>query len=294
MSSKPIDSGRDGGIECDSMSEKLLFGTAGAPVSSKSPTTEGGIERVGELGLGCMEVQFVRGVKMNEKMARVVGEVAKERGVKLTAHAPYAINLNSHEKDKVIASRERLIQTARIASLFGAEGIVFHAAFYLDDPPSAVYATVKRSLEETVRLLRAEGNRVLLRPETTGKASQFGTPEEILSLSAEIDGVAPCIDFAHWHARTGRLNSYEEFVALLKQVEEILGRQALDDMHIHISGIEYGRKGEIKHLNLKESDFRYVEFLRAVKELEVKGLIICESPDREGDALLLQETYSSL
>ncbi len=273
---------------------ELIFGTAGAPISSKPPNTEGGIERVAELGLGCMEVQFVRGVKMSESMAQMVAEVAKKRGVKLTAHAPYFINLNAEEEEKVIASQERLIQTARIASLLGAEGIVFHAAFYLDAPPSAVYTTVKRNLEQTIRRLRAEGNQVLLRPETMGKASQFGTLEEVLSLSTEVEGIAPCVDFAHWHARTGRFNSYEEFAAMLLQVEEKLGRQALDNMHIHISGIQYGRQGEIKHLNLKESDLHYIELLKALKTLGVKGLVICESPDREGDALLLQQTYASL
>lgn len=276
------------------MSQKLLFGTGGTPHSSRSPSTESGIERVAELGLGCMEVEFVRGVRMNGKVAQAVGEVAKKRGVKLTAHGPYFINLNAHEEEKVVASRERIIHTARIASLLGAQGIVFHAAYYLNDPPPVVYARVKGILEETVRVLRAEGNRVLLRPETTGKGSQFGTVEEVLNLSAEIEGVAPCIDFAHWHARTGRFNSYEEFAALLKQVEDRLGRLALEHMHIHVSGIEYGRQGEIKHLNLKESDLRYVELLKALKELEVKGVVICESPNLEGDALLLQETYNSL
>jgi len=272
----------------------LIFGTAGAPISSKPPTTEGGIERVAELGLGCMEVQFVRGVKMSESMAQKVAEVARKRGVKLTAHAPYFINLNAREKEKVIASQERLIQTARIASLLGAEGVVFHAAFYLDAPPAAVYAAVKRNLEQTMRRLRAGGNRVLLRPETTGKASQFGTLEEVLSLSTEVEGIAPCLDFAHWHARTGGFNSYEEFAALLQQVEDGLGRQALDNMHIHISGVHYGRQGEIKHLNLKDSYFNYIDLLKALKALEVRGLVICESPDREGDALLLQQTYASL
>ncbi len=111
------------------MSERLIFGTAGAPQSSSYPTTEAGIERVAELGLGCMEVQFVRGVRMNEKTAREVGVVARKRAVRLTAHAPYYINLNAREREKVIASQERLIQTARIASLLGVEGIVFHAAF---------------------------------------------------------------------------------------------------------------------------------------------------------------------
>ena len=107
-------------------------------------------------------------------------------------------------------------------------------------------------------------------------------------------GVAPCVDFAHWHARTGGFNSYEEFAAMLQQVEEKLGRQALDNVHIHISGVQYGRQGEIRHLNLKDSDFHYIELLKALKTLEAKGVVICESPDREGDALLLQQTYASL
>jgi len=276
------------------MSQKLLFGTGGTPHSSRSPSTESGIERIAELGLGCMEVEFVRGVRMNEKLARETGEVAKKGGVRLTAHAPYAINLNAHEEEKVAASRERVIQTARIASLLGAEGIVFHAAYYLNDPPATVYARVKRMLEEMVGMLRAEGNRVLLRPEITGKGSQFGTIEEVLNLSAEIDGIAPCIDFAHWHARTGGFNSYQEFRALLKQVEDRLGRPALEHMHIHLSGIKYGRQGEIEHLNLRESDLRYVELLKVLKELGVTGLVICESPNLEEDALLLQQTYKSL
>jgi len=275
-------------------SGKLLFGTAGVPRSSISKSTESGIERVAELGLNCLEVQFVRGVKMNEQMARQVGEVAKKCAVRLTAHAPYFINFNAHEKEKVLASQERLIHTARIASLLGAKSIVFHAAFYLNDSPSVVYTRVKGTLEDTVQQLRAAGHHVLLRPEIAGKGSQFGSLEEVLNLCTEIKGVAPCIDFAHMHARTGSYNSYQEFMAILKQIEESLGRKALDHMHIHLSGIQYGQRGEIKHLNLKDSDLRYVELLRALKELEVKGLIICESPDREGDAQLLQETYKSL
>jgi len=276
------------------MSEKLLFGTAGVPKSSSSPSTEAGIERIAELGLGCMEVQFVRGVRMNDKMARLTGELARKRGVRLSAHAPYFINLNAHEEEKVVASRGRLMHAAGIASLLGAESIVFHAAFYLGDPPPAVYATVKGILKEMAALLRAEGNHVCLRPETMGKGSQFGTLEEVLNLAAEIEGVAPCIDFAHLHARTGGLNSYEDFIDLLRRVEERLGRNALDHIHIHISGIEYGRHGEIRHLNLEDSDLRYVELLMALKKLEVKGLLICESPNLERDALLLQQTYNSL
>ena len=272
----------------------LLFGTGGTPRSAKPPkSTIDGIERIAELGLGCMEIEFVQGVRMGEAGARLVAEKAANLGIKLTAHAPYFINLNAHELEKVKASQDRLLQTARIGSICGAESIVFHSAFYLGDPPDKAYNSVKKYLEEVMRQLKRENNRVWVRLEVMGKLSQFGTLEEVLNLSTELEGVAPCIDFAHWHARTGAFNSYSEFASILQLVKERLGTIALDNIHIHVSGIAYSKKGEIKHLNLKESDLRYAELVKALKDYNAKGLVICESPNLEEDALLLQETYNT-
>ncbi len=272
----------------------LLFGTGGTPHSSETNTTIDGIRRIAELGLGCMEVEFVQGVRMGEAGARLVAEVATRERVKLSAHAPYFINLNAHEPEKIRASQDRIIQTARIAALCGAESIVFHAAFYLGDPPEKTYSRAKESLGEVMHQLKRENNRVWIRPELMGKPSQFGNLEEILNLCVELEGVAPCIDFAHGHARTGAFNSYPEFASILQQVEERLGKAALDNMHIHVSGIAYGEKGEKKHLTLKESDFQYAELLQALKDYDAQGMVICESPNLEEDALLLQETYNTL
>jgi len=272
----------------------LLFGTGGTPHSSRTKSTIDGIRRIAELGLGCMEIEFVQGVKMGEAGARLVAETAAREGVKLSAHAPYFINLNARELEKIRASQGRLLQTARIGSICGTESIVFHAAFYLGDPPEETYIKVKKSLEEVMNQLKRENNRVWIRPEVMGKLSEFGTVEEVLSLSTELEGVAPCIDFAHWHARTGEFNSYPEFASILEQVKQRLGETALGNMHAHVSGISYGKKGEIKHLNLKESDFQYVELLKALKDYDAKGLIICESPNLEEDALLLQQSYDAL
>ncbi len=272
----------------------LLFGTGGIPHSSKTNSTIDGIRRIAEMGLGCMEIEFVQGVRMGEAGAHLVAEIAAGEGVKLSAHAPYFINLNAHETEKIRASQDRILQTARIASICGAESVVFHAAFYLGDQPSKAYSNVKKYLAEIMHQLERGNNRVWIRPEIMGKLSQFGTLEEILNLSAELERVAPCIDFAHWHARTGKFNTYPEFASILHEVEAHLGRAALDDIHIHVSGIAHGIKGEIKHLNLKESDFQYTEFLQALQDYDVKGMIICESPNLEEGARLLQETYNSL
>jgi len=247
----------------------LLFGTGGTPHSAKPPKSSiDGIERIAELGLGCMEIEFVQGVRMGEAGARLVAEKAANLGVKLTAHAPYFINLNAREPEKIKASQDRLLQTARIGSICGAESIVFHPAFYLNDPPDKAYNSVKKYLGEVIHQLKRENNRVWIRPEIMGKPSQFGTLEEILNLSTELERVAPCIDFAHWHARTGGFNSYSEFASILQQVKERLGTIALDNMHIHVSGIAYSKKGESKHLNLKESDFLYAELIKALKDYD--------------------------
>lgn len=274
---------------------ELLFGTAGVPVSAKLRSTGAGVERIAELGLGCMEVEFVQGVKMTPKAAASVRELAAQKQVALTAHGPYFINLNAQEPEKVAQSKERILQTARIGAFLGARSITFHAAFYLKSSPAETYSVVKKHLQDVVNTLKREGNKVKICPEVTGKPTQFGTLEEVLQLSAEIEGVGICLDFSHWHARTGKANSYEEFLGILDQVERRLGREALDEMHIHVSGIAYGQKGEIKHLMLPESDFRYIELLKALKERKVKGIVISESiPYLEKDALLLQQAYRQL
>jgi len=273
---------------------ELLFGTAGVPHSTWPRTTIDGIKRIAELGLGGMEIEFVRGVKMGEAGARLVAQTALKEGIRLSAHAPYYINLNAREPEKIRASQDRLLQTARIGGRCGAESIVFHPAFYLGDPPQKVYQNVKKHLAEVLDQLKREHNPVCIRPEIMGKISAFGTIDEVLKLCTELEGLAPCIDFAHWHARDGKSNSYPEFIAILRQVEERLGRAALDNIHVHVSGIRYGPKGEISHLNLKDSDFQYTELIKALRDCHVGGLIICESPNLEGDALLLKEAYMGL
>ena len=273
-------------------SKNILFGTGGIPRSTKGKSNFSGIERIRELSLDCMELEFVQGVRMGEKGARDVLEVALNKNVALSVHAPYYINLNSYEEEKIKASLEKIYQAARIGSLCGAESIVFHAAFYQKSSKQDTYKKVSETLKELTGRLRDEGIPAVLRPETMGKRTQFGTLEEVLALSAEIEGVMPCLDFSHMHARVGKENTHSEFMIILSKVEEVLGKEGLSNMHIHVSGIEYDRNGEKKHLTLKESDFNYPELLRAFNEFEIRGLLICESPVLEEDALLLKKTYS--
>ncbi|MCX9025122.1 MAG: TIM barrel protein [Candidatus Methanoperedens sp.] len=272
--------------------EHLLFGTAGTPLSSKGNDSISGIGRVHELGLGCMELEFVRGVKMGEKTARSVREVAKKLEVRLSAHAPYYINLNA-EGETLVKSKERILNSARIGSVCGAKSVVVHAGFIQGGGRRAVYEKIKKELIDIREQLEKEDIDIILRIETMGRGSQFGTLDEVLEIT-EVEGVLPCIDFSHLHAITGKYNSHDEFSSILARVEDRLGRFGLDNMHIHVSGIEYSEKGEKRHLVFSESDFKYKELAQAFSDFDIRGMVICESPNLEADAMALKKEYDMI
>ena len=275
-------------------SKDLLFGTAGIPRSTKGTGSVSGIKRIRELGLDCMELEFVQGVRMSEKGAKNVLEAANNEEVALSVHAPYYINLNSCEEEKLKASLERIYNAAKIGNLCGAESIVLHAGFYQKSTKKHTFESISKALKELTGQFRNEGIPAVLRPETMGKRTQFGTLEEVLALSAEIEGVMPCLDFCHLHAREGKENSYSEFMEILSKVEESLGKEGLSNMHMHVSGVEYGTSGEKRHLTLKESDLNYPGLLKALKEFKARGRVILESPILEEDALMLRMLYNEI
>jgi deoxyribonuclease-4 len=275
--------------------EKLAFGTSGFPSSAPKKDPIAALQIIREIGLDCMELEFAHGVRIRDETAQDLARAARRQGVILTAHAPYYINLNAKEQDKIDSSINRLLQTARLAGLCGAFSMTFHAAFYMKDDPKSVFDIVKRYLHQITERLRAEGNMIHLRPELTGRKSQFGTLEELCELSQEIGSVYPCLDFSHNQSRTDGLgNSYKEFATIFERYKEELGKNALSEMHIHVAGVQYGAKGEIRHLSLADSKFNYKEFLKACYDFGLKGVVVCESPEQERDALLLKSTYEKV
>lgn len=273
----------------------LIFGTAGVPRTSLKPDTLSGLARLKELGLGAMELEFVRGVHMGPDTAKTIRALKEKLGLKLTCHAPYYINLASLERDKVTASIKRIMDSARIASICGAQNVTFHAGFYMGRDPEEVYQLIKIALVKITHDLRKAKIDIRLTPELTGKASQFGSLDELIRLAQEIKGLGLCIDFSHLHARSGgEYNSYAEFSRVLKTVRQQLGKESIHDLHIHISGIKYTAKGEREHLDLAQSDLKYQELLRALKDIGAGGIVICESPNLETDALLMQKYYTGL
>lgn len=273
--------------------DRLNFITAGMPIRTGKGSYPEAFDVLKEMNLDGMELEFVHGVRMSDNHRIFVKGMAENYVI--TAHGPFYINLNSQESDKIDASVQRIIDTASVAAQAGAFSITYHAAFYMGGDKESVYNQVKKQTKRIVDVLEQEKINVWIRPETTGKATQWGDLDEIIRLSNDFEKVLPCVDFSHLHARSaGEFNTYDEFSKILEKMGNQIGQYALDNFHGHLAGIEYTSKGERQHLNLEESDMNYKDLMRVMKEFDVKGALVCESPNIEDDCKLLKNYYNSL
>lgn len=273
----------------------FLVGTAGIPHSTfqgdGEDMTSAGIRTIKELKLDAMELEFVNGVYLTPEKAQKIKDVKERFGVVLTAHAPYFLNFGNPEKIEM--SKSVLIHTLKISELAGVKSIAFHPAYYFKKDVNETFGLVKQALAEIQHFVIFNKFGVEARPETAGKTFQFGSIDELISLCKELDGLKICIDFAHIYSRSrGQINGYDGFMRILETIWRELGDSALKDMHCHVEGIQFGKTGEVKHLNFSESGFDFKGLAKALVESKADGIIICESPSLESDALLLKELLS--
>lgn len=282
----------------DILDDMIRFGTVGSPQTTPTSGTTAAIAHIHELGLNHLEIAWVQSVRVSDDTCAQIKTTAEKYGVSLSIHAPYYINLNSQTAELMHKSDERLLAAARKGFLAGAQDIIFHPGSYHSQPPEQVYERAREKLLEITGVLREDGVAVTLRPETMGKSAMFGNLDEVLELSRDVPGVAPCIDWAHLHARRGdgSFNSYAEFAAALDKVKDVLGEAGLKHLHFHLSGIAYTPKGEKEHLPLNEADLRYRDLLQAFVDYGVAATCAVEAPEpfHTSDALMIQATYRRL
>ncbi len=279
------------------MATEFRFGTVGSPKSTpkKPGGSAGGVAQMRTLGLGALELGWVQSVRVTEDTCAVIAHCGQENDIALSVHAPYFINLNATAEEWP-HSRKRLMDAAYYGWRAGATDIIFHPGSYFSQPIEEVLTRAIMRLSDCVSELHASGNPVILRPETMGKSALLGSLEDTLILSREVQGVEPCLDFAHLYARCGdgSMNTREEWQKALEDYAQSLGQGALARLHIHLSGIEYGPKGEKNHVAIKECDLDLLALFTVMKEMNCAGRILCESPEMELDALLMQTTWQKL
>ena len=272
----------------------IYLGPAGIPTVSKERTTIGGIKCVAELKLNAFEVEFVRRVGMSNEMAKETGRVAKELNILLSVHCPYFINLCSQEKEKLDASKQRILDSVERAFHMGAEIAVFHPGFYGNLTPEAAFNAIEGACRDMLDRMRAKGIKgVSLGMETTGKVSQFGTLDETIEICKKLKECAPVVDFAHIYARQAGRIDYGEVFEKLKPLK-------LKHLHAHFTGMEWTpakapwQGNERRHLELKVNKPPFEPLAREVLKRKIDITLISESPILEKDSLEMKHIFERL
>jgi len=250
------------------------------PAGSSGLGNVKGVHKCAEMGLDCMEVEFTYGVRMDLKTAAEVGALAREKGILLSVHAPYYINLASEEKEKLAASKKRILDSCHRAHAMGASNVTFHAGFYQTRTAVQTYRRIEKAIIGLQKQIARRKWRVRLCPEVTGKPSQFGSLEELLRLKRDT-GCGITVDFSHLYAR---------------QQGDIDYGRALDQLpqkfHAHFSGIEYGPKGEKKHVRTTRKFFE--PLARELVKGNLDVTLISESPKPYEDAVMMKRVIQNL
>ncbi len=280
----------------------IKFGSAGNPDSFYQQGHKSSLDMprwLAEMGLNAYEYQCSRGVRIKEEFARKLGEAARAANVALSIHAPYYINLSTEDPEIKQRTKGHIMKSLRAADWMGASVVVMHPGGGSGKNRLENFKRGFNCLKEICREIEAEGlSHIKLAPETMGKINQLGSLDEVLELCTAADFVVPCVDFGHLHAVSlGGLTEKDAFEKILQKIAAALGREALQNLHIHFSPIEFTKGGEKKHRTVPETEFGpdFTPLAELICEYQLTPAVICESQGRQAeDALIYRQIYRQI
>ncbi|MHA2069317.1 MAG: TIM barrel protein, partial [Candidatus Thorarchaeota archaeon] len=158
------------------------------------------------------------------------------------------------------------------------------------------YSVVRDAIEEIWDKAGHRGEGAILMPETAGKLGAFGSVDELLRLCQDVDGCLPTIDWAHLYARSqGEVNDRDSYLEIISRFENQLGNRFVDNMHFHVSGITYTKRGEKAHRPMGGKwGPDIVPLMQIMKEVGYTPTFISEAPDPLKGALYTKYLFESL
>ena len=252
-----------------------------------------------EIGLDAYEYSFGKGFTLPDDTAIKIGEEMKKYGITVSIHAPYYINFATPSDEMAEKSYGYVLESLRKLRLIGGNQLVVH-------PASQGKMTREEAVELTKKRLNILKDKIIENGyddmyvclETMGKTAQIGTYMEILDFCTIYDKFLPTFDFGHINALTqGSLKTYDDFKKIIDLSIEKIGLERTKIAHIHFSKIEYGDKGEIKHLTLDDQVYgpEFEPLAKVLKDYDLNCVVICESREYMGrDAIRLKSIYEKV
>ncbi len=260
------------------MARRLHYGPARVP-SRESP--DAAVGALVERGLSACEIDFEGRFWMDYDFAARFGELARERDIALSVHAPIAGFMGHAERGKKLNMAVGMLDhSAGIAKAAGAEVVVFHPGFLLKRTREEAIDSVVEQLGELRERLEAKDRAVPFGIEVMGRVRDLGSIDDVVEISSRLDWVRPVVDFAHMHATSdGALTTVEPFVEALRKADAVIEPGA--PFHIHFSDIQFANRNETKHLPYGEGTLRAEPLREALAAFDRPATVISESPTAE-------------
>ncbi len=249
------------------------------------------------VGLTAYEYSFGRGITLGDETAVELGNEARKHNIEVSIHAPYYINFANPDPDKIENSIMYVVNSLEKLKLIGGKRLVVHPASCGKLERSEALKLANNNLKLLKDRLDSLGySEYLICLETMGKPAQIGTYKEVFEMCKISDNFIPTLDFGHINALTqGTLKTEADYRKIIDCMFEELGAEKAKKVHIHFSKIEYGAKGEIRHLTLADEKYgpEFAPLAKVLKEYDMSPVVICESSELMAhDALILKEIYS--
>lgn len=248
--------------------------------------------------LDCYELSFTNGIRMSVETAEKFGNLFKAKNIEISVHAPYYINFANPDPIMIEKSNGYIIESLKRMKFLGAKKLVFHPGTQMKMKREEAFNNVYNNIKNLLKILNEQGfDDFYLCPETMGKHGQIGTVEEIAKICSIDERIIPTLDFGHINSFCGGVLKVEsDYENVFKILKSLLGDR-FKKVHIHFSKIEYGKKGEIRHLTFDDKIYgpEFEPLARVLKKFDIDACIISESAGTQTkDAINMKNIFESI
>ena len=264
----------------------IRFGVSGLPPAAVDDVAF--LEGLVSSGHQAYELAFVTGFPWKERRCRSFGELAAERDIWLSAHAPYFAVLTVEDEERARQCRAALEHTMKLGRELGARVIVAHLGATHGEDAAALLDRVRTHLDWIAGKAGHLG--VGLGLETAGKTSSLGSLGDIAVLAEEYPFVRPVVDWAHVHAMSGgALTTTDAFAAVIAFLRDHFPGWMIDPLHCQFTDNEFGAAGEIRHVPYGEGSLAIGPLIGAAREAGLRMTIISEAREAASHRAILAD-----
>ncbi|MBR7091493.1 MAG: TIM barrel protein [Clostridia bacterium] len=252
-----------------------------------------------KLGLTAYEYSFSLGKFLTDATSEKIRKEAEKYNVKVSVHAPYYINFCNTSDTSIENNTKFMLNSLYGLQKLGGDHCVFHIGSQMKLTREEALTNLEKNFRDYLAVFDQypQLHNMYMCPETMGKYSQIGTPQEIFNICTWHPNLVPTLDFGHINCiMQGGLRTQDDYISILQEGIDILGYQKMDNCHIHFSKIRYNSKGEVAHVTFDDTEFGpdYQPMIDAILTLNLHPTIISESKGTQGpDAKTMLDYYLS-